>query len=191
VALNVAVVVLCSYLLGSISFAYLAVKVYAGKDLRREGSGNLGGRNASRILGKSRAVAVIVLDIGKGALAVLLAQQLVGAHLWVSFLAMTAALLGHNYSMFMRLQGGKGLAAGFGALLVINPLLLATLVAAALITLAVTRDVYKAALAMIILLLPAVLYFYPGAYTTWLAALAAAAVVMSRHVKHLVKPVEG
>lgn len=184
-ALDVAVILLCSYLLGSISFAYLAVKRYAGKDLRQEGTGNLGGRNVSRTLGKPKAVAVIALDMGKGALAVLLAQQLAGSQLWVSFLAMAAVLLGHNYSVFMRFQGGKGLAAGFGALLVINPLIVAVLVTAALVTLALTRDVYKAALTMIFLLMPTVAYFYPGAYTAWLTALVAAAVVLSRHAKHL------
>ena len=176
---------LACYLLGSKSFAYLSVKTVVGKDLRQVGTGNLGGRNVSRILGKGAAVAVIILDMGKGALSIWLTSIIAGPGLWMVFLAMAAVLLGHNYSVFLRFKGGKGLAAGFGALLVINPPLLAFLVAAAIVTLVVTRDVYKAALAIIFFLVPAAIYAYPSDYATWLAALAAAVVVMSRHMRHL------
>ena len=61
---------LACYLLGSVSFAYLSVKTVVGKDLRQVGTGNLGGRNVSRILGKAAAVAVIILDMGQGALSI-------------------------------------------------------------------------------------------------------------------------
>ena len=159
--------ILLCYLLGSVSFAYMAVKTLTGKDLRQEGTGNLGGRNVSRILGKTGAAMVILLDMGKGALAIWLARIVAGPDQWIGFLAMAAVLLGHNYSVFVGFKGGKGLAAGFGALLVINPPLLAFLVAAAVLTLVVTRDVYKAALAIIFLLVPAVIYAYPGEYATW------------------------
>lgn len=176
---------LACYLLGSVSFAYLFAKAVAGKDLRQVGTGNLGGRNVSRILGKTSAVAVIVLDMAKGALSIWLTSRVAGPGQWVAFLAMATVLLGHNYSVLLGFKGGKGLASGFGALLVLNPPLLAFLVAAAVVTLAATRDVYKAALAIIFLLVPAVIYVYPGEYATWLAALAAAVVVMSRHMRHL------
>lgn len=176
---------LLSYLLGSVSFSFLVVRALAGKDLRQQGTGNLGGRNVSRILGKGLASLVVLLDMSKGAAAVLFTQQLVGEATWIALLAMAAVLLGHNYSIFLGLHGGKGLAAGFGALLFISPATLGVLTAAAAVTLAVTRDVYKAALTMIFVFVPAVVYLYPSEYAAWLAAVLVAAVVMSRHMKHL------
>lgn len=173
------------YLLGSVSFAFLFVKLFVGKDLRQEGTGNLGGRNVSRILGKGKAAAVIALDMGKGALAVWLTQRFVGSETWVLLLAMTMVLLGHNYSILMGFQGGKGLAAGFGALLVVNSTVLVVLVVAAVVVLAASHNVYKAAITMIIVFVPAIMYYHWGDYLSLLMALAAALVVMSRHMKHL------
>jgi len=183
--LELSISLLGAYLLGSVSFAFLFVRLLTGKDLRQEGTGNLGGRNVSRILGKRMAVVVILLDMGKGAAAVWLVRCAAGQATYTGFWAMAAVLLGHNYSVFMGMSGGKGLASGFGAMLVLNPLALLALIAVGVITISVTRDAYKASLAMVFAFAPVVAYRYPIDYATWLAAAFVSTIVFARHAKHL------
>ena len=106
------------YLLGSIPFAYLAGRL-KGVDLRKVGSGNTGGTNAIRVLGARYGVPVILLDIGKGAAAVLIAGQFGGATAQV--LAAFGAVIGHAFPIFLRFQGGKAVAVGAGAMLALTP----------------------------------------------------------------------
>ena len=114
-----------AYLIGSIPTAYLITKKAGGKLVWLEGSGNVGAMNVYRTTGSVKLMILVTsLDIGKGALAVLIAQ-------WLGFLGyssefglMTAVIflvLGHNYSLFLKFRGGRGLASFLGALLVVNP----------------------------------------------------------------------
>lgn len=107
-------ILLTAYLLGSIPWAYLLGKWLRGIDLRYYGSGNLGTMNARRILGWPAAILIFVLDTGKGALAVYLAL-LSGAD---SMLATCLVVGGHTFPVWLGFRGGKGLAAGLGALAV-------------------------------------------------------------------------
>jgi len=113
-------VVIGAYLLGSISFSYLVVKAREGKDVRTVGSGNAGATNVLRASGKKPAVLVLVLDIGKGVLAVTVARALavppsvVGA-------AAVAVVLGHVFPVFLGFRGGKGVATTAGAMGALAP----------------------------------------------------------------------
>jgi glycerol-3-phosphate acyltransferase PlsY len=110
--------VVVGYLLGSIPFAYLAGRL-RGVDLRKVGSGNTGGTNAIRVLGARYGVPVILLDMGKGAAAVLIAGQFGGPTAEV--LAAFAAVFGHAFPIFLRFHGGKAVAVGAGAMLALTP----------------------------------------------------------------------
>ena len=109
------------YLLGSVPFSWIAVKVQTGKDLRTEGSGNAGATNASRVLGKAWFLPLFLLDAGKGAGAVLLAG-LVAEGEWIRVAAATGAILGHLFSPWLGFKGGKAVATGAGTLAVLSPM---------------------------------------------------------------------
>ena len=102
------------YLLGSIPVGYLLGR-WRGVDLRREESGNIGAANAVRVLGKPAGFAVLILDALKGTLACCLASSEM-----LQIAAGFAAVLGHNFSCWLRFQGGKGIATSAGVLLILT-----------------------------------------------------------------------
>jgi acyl phosphate:glycerol-3-phosphate acyltransferase len=108
-----------AYLLGSVPFGHVAGWM-RGVDLRQSGSGNTGGTNAVRVLGPRYGVPVILLDIGKGVAAVLLARWAGGIN--VAVVAGTAAVLGHSFPVFLGFGGGKGVATGYGATVGLAPI---------------------------------------------------------------------
>jgi glycerol-3-phosphate acyltransferase PlsY len=109
-----------SYLLGSIPFSFLVVKLFAGKDVRQVGSGNVGATNAMRAAGKAAGIAALLLDIAKGVAAVLIARRL-GASPALDGLAAVSVMLGHCYPVWLRFQGGKGVATSAGAMGALAP----------------------------------------------------------------------
>jgi len=111
-----------SYLLGSIPFGYLLVRVFRGEDVRASGSGNIGATNVAR-RSKTLGIATLLLDAGKGLAAVLLAKSLfAGPH---QQLLLTAAaffaVLGHLFPVWLKFRGGKGVATSFGSFVLIAP----------------------------------------------------------------------
>jgi glycerol-3-phosphate acyltransferase PlsY len=122
-------VLVAAYLIGGIPFGYLLVKLKTGRDVRSVGSGNIGATNVLRTTGRSAAVITLVLDIGKGALAVWIADRFTqGSPFWTSAAALTV-MAGHAYPVFLKFRGGKAVASFIGAFLYLTPLpLLATLV---------------------------------------------------------------
>jgi glycerol-3-phosphate acyltransferase PlsY len=120
--LHVAVVAL-AYLLGSIPFGYLLVRLRGGGDVRETGSGGTGATNVTRRAGKSVGILTLLLDALKGMAAVLFARAVlgVGAEWWVCAAAV-AAVLGHVFPVWLRFRGGKGVATGLGVFLILAPL---------------------------------------------------------------------
>ena len=111
---------LLGYLLGSIPSGYLAGRWCKGIDLRELGSGSTGATNVLRQVGKGPALVVFVIDVAKGAIAVLLAGSLTeGAALsdWLQVLAGLAALAGHIWPVWLGFKGGKAVATGLGLFL--------------------------------------------------------------------------
>ena len=104
------------YLLGSMPNGYLAGRWLKGIDLRQCGSGSTGATNVLRNVGKGPALVVFLLDVGKGALAVLLAKSF-GLNDWVQVLAGLAALAGHIWPVWLGWKGGKAVATGLGMFL--------------------------------------------------------------------------
>jgi glycerol-3-phosphate acyltransferase PlsY len=126
-----AAVVFVAYLLGSIPFGYLLVRLSVSGDVRETGSGGTGATNVTRRAGKGVGVLTLLLDLLKGTAAVLVARALLGpgeqASWWVCA-AGAAAVLGHVFPVWLRFRGGKGVATGLGVFLVLAPI--ATLCAA-------------------------------------------------------------
>jgi glycerol-3-phosphate acyltransferase PlsY len=121
--------ILLAYLLGAIPFGYLLVKWRTGRDVRTMGSGNIGATNVLRTTGRAAGVITLLLDIGKGYVAVWLAGRLSGNSATVMSAAALAAMLGHAYPVFLRFRGGKAVATFLGAFLrLAAPAILAALI---------------------------------------------------------------
>jgi glycerol-3-phosphate acyltransferase PlsY len=106
-----------AYLLGSIPFGLMIVKAAGGGDVRQLGSGNIGATNVTRVAGVAAGIATLVLDAGKGYLAVWLAERWSGGNIrWITAAAV-AALLGHVFPVWLGFRGGKGVATGMGVLI--------------------------------------------------------------------------
>ena len=114
--------VVAAYLAGSIPSAYLAVKWARGIDIRRHGTGNVGAANVLKLTSKRLAIAVTVVDIGKGALMVWLAQ-LTGLGAAAQAAVGVAAVIGHNWPVFLRFHGGRGIFTTLGVITVQAPLI--------------------------------------------------------------------
>ena len=111
--------ILAAYLLGSVPTGYILGSL-AGVDVRKAGSGNVGATNVARVLGKGRGALTLMVDVGKGWLAVFLALQLGVSLPWRTLVGI-AVFLGHLYPIFLRFRGGKGVATALGVFLALAP----------------------------------------------------------------------
>lgn len=156
-----------AYLFGSIPFALIIGKVFYNTDIRTSGSGNLGGTNAGRVLGKAAGVSVATLDTLKAFVVILVATQFLPDEPgYVAFAGVFAAI-GHCYPIFAQFRGGKAVSTAFGYLLgvslfLVNPQLVWVLfflpIAIALTTLKITK--YVSFSAMLSVTFTAILSFF-------------------------------
>lgn len=112
-----------AYLLGSVPFGLVVARLFGGPDPRGSGSGNIGATNVTRTTGKLAGFITLLLDIGKGALPVVLALSVKPDPVTVSLVGLFA-FLGHLYPVFLGFRGGKGVATACGIFLVISPVVL-------------------------------------------------------------------
>ena len=155
-----AVVLIVSFLLGSIPNGLIFGKLFWKKDLRRYGSGNVGATNAWRVLGKKAGILIFVLDFLKGELSVFLAEWLIGTPLSM-VLAGFMAIIGHSFSPFLQFKGGKGVATGLGVIATLMPSVTAIAFFSWLIIVLTTRYVSLASMAAAVLvpILAAILHY--------------------------------
>jgi glycerol-3-phosphate acyltransferase PlsY len=118
--LELGLLIVGSYLLGSVPAGYLAVKWYRGIDIRQYGTGKVGASNVMRVASKWLAIPVAIFDIGKGALAVWVAQ-LLGLDAAAQITAGIAAIIGHNWPIFLGFQGGRGVFTSLGVITMLSP----------------------------------------------------------------------
>jgi glycerol-3-phosphate acyltransferase PlsY len=166
------------YLLGAIPAGLLVARAVGGVDLREQGSRRTGATNALRTLGMGWALLVLLLDIGKGLAAVLLARALYqggppGSAEWVAAAAGLAAVVGHNWSAFIGFTGGRGVATTGGGLLALSP----AAVSAASLLGAVAAAPITAALALL----------GAGGWAAVGYALAAGAIVVASHADNITR----
>ncbi|MFH1049939.1 MAG: glycerol-3-phosphate acyltransferase [bacterium] len=119
------VVIIISYLLGSIPFAYILIRLYSKQDIRTIGSGNVGAMNSFETTGKKWiGIVVFFLDMLKGLLAVIIAHRLTDNDFLPVVSAVLLVILGHNYSVFLKFKGGRGLATAVGSALLTAPIII-------------------------------------------------------------------
>lgn len=142
----IVVALVSAYLLGSLPSAYIAGRLVKGVDIRRVGGGNVGAANTMREVGILAGFAVLLADVGKGALAVLIANWLGLEQIWV-FAAGFLAVAGHMFPVWLRFRGGQGAATTMGVLLAVVPLAFAISFALMAITVLITSNVRLGAVA--------------------------------------------
>jgi glycerol-3-phosphate acyltransferase PlsY len=116
-------VILISYILGSIPFGYIVSKLVKKIDIRDYGSGNIGATNTLRILGPFMASIVLIGDIGKGYFSIYLSRLISQDSIFILTMAGLAVICGHDWSLFLKFKGGKGVATTFGVILALNPMI--------------------------------------------------------------------
>lgn len=126
------VAIVISYLVGSITFSIVIAKLFKGIDIRNHGSGNAGATNTLRVLGIGPAITVLALDLLKGMGGVVLARAVSDLD-WLPVACGLAAIVGHNWPIWFKFKGGKGIATAIGVLsvLVFIPALIAGIIAIA------------------------------------------------------------
>jgi len=113
-----------AYLLGSIPFGYLLVRIFRKQDIRAHGSGNIGATNVARSGAKGLGLATLLLDLAKGYAAVMLALHIAGpnpAAFDIAAAAAIAAVVGHCFPIWLAFKGGKGVATALGVFLALTP----------------------------------------------------------------------
>jgi len=120
---NLIIAFIVSYILGSIPTSYLMGKLIKKIDIRDFGSGNVGATNALRVLGTKIGIITLVIDIGKGILAVFLGKMIVAEPSNIVLIAFGLfAILGHIFTIFLKFKGGKGVATSAGVFIALTPL---------------------------------------------------------------------
>ena len=125
--LSLFIIIILSYLVGSVPTAIIASRIVMKDDIRNHGSGNAGATNVFRVMGWKPALVVVLIDIGKGTLATLLISRMGAASIpldqtLVQIVAGAAAIVGHVWTVFAGFRGGKGVGTAFGVLVGLAPL---------------------------------------------------------------------
>lgn len=181
--LNLAIF-LISYTIGSIPFSYIIAKLFKGKDVRKLGTKNVGAMNVISVAGLVPGLIALFLDILKGALTVYLTEKITG-NLAVSLFAGLFTVIGHNWSIFLKFKGGKGIATAIGVLLLTSPLsvLILYLIIIPIIIL-ITNDSFMSA-SIGFLIFPLILWFLEKNIWLVIFGILIAVVIIIRHLEEL------
>jgi glycerol-3-phosphate acyltransferase PlsY len=142
--MNILLAAAIAYVLGAIPFGYLLVKWTTGHDVRSGGSGNIGATNVLRTTGRVAGIATLLLDIGKGYLAVWIAGRLSNQGVTAMCAATLAVMAGHAFPVFLHFKGGKAVASFVGAFLCLTPLALGAVLVVFVVVVAWTRYISMA-----------------------------------------------
>ena len=183
--MDVLLVILGAYLIGSIPTGLILGKAIWKKDLRKYGSHNIGATNAWRILGRKAGILIFLLDLIKGQLGVMLGGCVLGTPA-AMVLGGFFAVIGHMFSLFMGLKGGKGVATGLGVLAALMPKITLIVFIVWLVLFALTRYVSIASIVAAVLApILAALFKEPAEFFAF--ALAAAAMIVWRHRENIAR----
>lgn len=184
-----------AYLLGSIPFGYLIVKLGHGSDVRASGSGNIGATNVSRVAGRGAGVVTLLLDAGKGYLAVWLALHWPHTNIrWVMAAAL-AAIVGHTFCCWLAFRGGKGVATGLGVFLAISWQAMAAAILLWIVVIAFWRYVSLGSIAAAVALPFLVYLFYAPGHApprvVSLTSVVIAALIIWKHRENIARLIAG
>lgn len=172
--------IVIGYLLGSIPSAYIAGRMVKGVDIRQVGGGNMGALNTIREIGIAAGVAVLIVDVAKGLLAVYIARWL-GLPLIFVLIAGFTSIAGHNWPVFLKFRGGKGAATTFGVFLALAPLEFAVSFAVIVIVVLVTSNV-TIGISVGLAFLPLIIWQFGGANSLIFYSLALALLLGLRYI---------
>jgi len=183
-----ALLILFAFVLGSIPFGVIIAKT-KGLDLKKTGSGNIGATNVLRAAGKGAALLTLFGDLLKGAAAVAIARYL-SANLFYEGLTGLSVILGHNFSLFLRFRGGKGVATGLGVLVIYSPQVAILTLIIWLATALVTK--YSSLGAIISFgLLPVNMLLFDPAGIKVLVSILIAFLILARHKENIKRLIQG
>ncbi len=198
--------ILAAYVLGSIPFSFLVVKVMAGKDVREHGSGNVGATNVARTAGRFAGIVALLFDIAKGWGAVMVARWLVsqpswpfaaGTEPWQSrefWIALSGllAVLAHMFPVWLRFHGGKGVATSAGVILALDPIVLLGAILIFAIVLLLFRYVSLASM-ITAASIPVLFRFLAQGAPFWriVMSIAIAVAVIVKHHENIARIVDG
>lgn len=201
-----AVLVAAAYLLGSIPFSFLVVKIFAGADIRQHGSRNVGATNVARTFGKLPGIIALLLDIAKGYAAVAIAQWLTlrpewpyppapdsalhSRAFWIA-LAGLVAVIGHMAPLWLKFHGGKGVATATGAFLAMSPIAVAGGVIVFIIVLLATRFVSLASILSAVSMPVFFRYLAHASSWTIIITVAMAVLIAAKHHSNIERLVHG
>ncbi len=185
-----------SYLLGSIPFGYLLVRIFRKEDIRATGSGNIGATNVARSGAKGLGILTLLLDLAKGYIAVLLARHvapgLPSRPSDLAVLAAVAAVLGHVFPVWLRFRGGKGVATALGVFLALLPLVVLAALGVFVLTVVTTRIVSLASIIAAATLPVFALWLSPDRSPIYLAGvLFIALLVIVKHHANIARLIRG
>lgn len=136
-------ILVLSFSIGSLPTAFLVLRRMQNKDIRNEGSGNMGAMNAFEVSrSKAIGIAVLLIDFAKGALAIWIVRTIFGLTMLNESLAVVGVIAGHNFSPWVGFKGGRGLASAAGASVLVNPALLLYWLAGWLIAFGLKRNIH-------------------------------------------------
>jgi len=182
--------VIGAYLLGGIPSALFVVWIATGKDVRREGSGNVGATNATRTGGLAVGAVVTLLDVLKGAVPMWLMSVLNPASGWMAAV-LVAVVVGHCYPMWLKFQGGKGVASAFGAYLVLAPWAAAVALGVWVVVLAVGRRVSLASVVATAVFPVALVFMYHPSPMILAAVSGVSILIIFRHRSNIRRLIDG
>lgn len=182
-------VIVIGYIMGNFASSYFVGKLLAKIDIREHGSGNAGAANTFRVLGATAGAIVFVCDVLKGILATAIGLWITGSRAG-AMLAGGMAVIGHNWPVFFRFKGGKGIATSFGLIIVLFPKIALILFAAVVPLMLITRYVSLGSITAAVLL-PVLLVAYQEPPNIVLIGILLAVLAIFRHKDNLVRLWEG
>lgn len=181
---------IAAYPIGSIPFGVIIGRLFSGKDVRKSGSGNIGATNVLRTAGKVPGLITLLLDVGKGYLAVMLAERFSTTGSSLAILAGLLVLLGHCFPIFLKFRGGKGVATGFGVFLRLAPFHVLIALGAFVVVTGLTRLVSAGSIAAAIAM-PISLLLSGSSNELIVVSLAIAALIISKHHTNIARIMQG
>jgi glycerol-3-phosphate acyltransferase PlsY len=177
--------VLIAYIIGGIPFGLIVVRLMTGRDVRAEGSGNIGATNVLRTTGRVAGILTLFLDFAKAWIAVWIADRLTGGSVLSMSAAALAVLLGHAFSIFLKFKGGKAVASFMGAFAYLTPVPLLAAVLLFVIVVAWTRHLsFGSVIAAALFPVACWMILHP-AWPVLFSALGAAVLIVWRHAGNI------
>lgn len=177
------------FLIGSIPFGWIIYKLTEKRDIRKEGSGNIGAANIYRLKGKFYGILVLFLDALKGVIAIIIAKSLFESQLFMALSALTV-VSGHIFSPFLSFKGGKGVATSLGSLAVLSPKVFLITIIPVILILFLSRIVSLASLTFAFLY-PFLFVFLGNSLYTSLPVFSISLIVFIRHKENILRLIKG